>query len=188
MELLTWGPTAAVTSLAWYDAGRDVVSSLLATVDFVEMAQYVERDGGTYAFTVQDQFALDPAVVDLLERARVAFLPPVVFEASGVARFEAVGEQSALSSFYDTLGSELSVEIEQVEPFQRQPAPRELTDRQRAALEVAVDVGYYEVPRIAGVEAVASRLDCAPSTAGELLRKAERAAVTGVVESDRDEP
>jgi predicted DNA binding protein len=188
MELLAWGPTASVTSLARYDAGRDVVSALLETVDFVETAQFVERDGGTYAFTTQERFALDPAVVALLERARVAFLPPVVFEASGVARFEAVGEQSALSSFYEALGSELPTEIEQVEPFRRRPAATGVTDRQRTALTAAVDVGYYEVPRTGGVEAVASRLDCAPSTAGELLRKAERALITSTVESGRDAP
>lgn len=188
MALLAWGPTASVTSLAWYDAGRDVVSSLLETVEFVETAQFVERDGGTYAFTTQERFALDPAVVALLERAQVAFLPPVVFEASGVARFEAVGEQAALSSFYEALGSELAVEIEQVEPFGRQPVATGLTDRQRTALAAAVEVGYYEIPRTGSVEAVASRLDCGASTAGELLRKAERTVVTDVVDSDQDGP
>jgi len=46
----------------------------------------------------------------------------------------------------------------------------------------AVDVGYYDVPRTGDTEAVAAALDCEPSTAGELLRKAEAAVVTDSVE------
>jgi len=186
MELLAWGPTASVTSLVWYDAGRAVVSALLDEVDIVESAHLVERDGGTYAFTTQDRFGLDPAVLELIGQARVAFLPPVVFEDSGVARFQAVGEQAALSTFYDVLAGELAVEIEQVRPFEQRPATTGLTDRQRAALKAAVEVGYYEIPRSGSVEDVASRLDCATSTAGELLRKAEQTLVRRAVKTDSD--
>ena len=184
MELLGWGPTASVTSLVWYDAERSAVAELLESVDIVETAHLVERDGGTYAFTTQERFGLDSAVLELIGQARVAFLPPVVFEASGVARFEAVGEQAALSAFYDALGEEVAVEIEHVRPFEQRPATAGLTDRQRAALEAAVEAGYYEIPRVGSVDDVAARLGCASSTAGELLRRAEQALVTRAVESD----
>ena len=184
MELLGWGPTASVTSLVWYDAARPVVEELLESVDIVETAHLVEGDGGTYAFTIQERFGLDAAVLELIGQARVAFLPPVVFEASGVARFEAVGEQAALSEFHDALVDELTVEIEHVRPFEQRPATAGLTDRQRAALEAAVDVGYYEIPRTGSVDDVAARLGCVSSTAGELLRRAEQTLVTSAVETD----
>lgn len=183
MALLGWGPTASVTSLVWYDAERAVVSALLDEIDVVETAHLVERDGGTYAFTTQKRFGLDSAVLELIGQARVAFLPPVVFEDSGRARFEAVGEQSALSEFHDALAGELAVTIEHVRPFERRPATAVLTDRQREALVAAVDLGYYEIPRTGDVEDVAARLGCASSTAGELLRRAEQALVTHVVET-----
>ena len=48
-----------------------------------------------------------------------------------------------------------------------------LTDRQRAAVDVALELGYYDVLRTASHEDVADALDCAPSTAAEHLRKAE---------------
>ncbi len=50
-----------------------------------------------------------------------------------------------------------------------------LTDRQREAVEAALELGYYEVPRTADHEDVAAALACAPSTAAEHLRKAESA-------------
>ena len=53
------------------------------------------------------------------------------------------------------------------------PIPPPLTPRQREALTVATDAGYYDVPRGASRDDVAERLGCAPSTASEHLRKAE---------------
>ncbi|NEU57192.1 helix-turn-helix domain-containing protein [Halorussus sp. MSC15.2] len=47
------------------------------------------------------------------------------------------------------------------------------TERQQEAVETAVAVGYYDVPRTATHEDVAAELACAPSTASEHLRKAE---------------
>lgn len=60
-----------------------------------------------------------------------------------------------------------------------------LTDRQREALAVAREVGYYEVPRRNGVEAVADELGCAVSTASGLLRRGEARLVGRALGSDR---
>ncbi|WP_246998390.1 helix-turn-helix domain-containing protein [Halosolutus gelatinilyticus] len=46
-----------------------------------------------------------------------------------------------------------------------------LTDRQLVAVETALSIGYYAVPREASL---ADALDCAESTASVLLRRAER--------------
>lgn len=183
MELLTWGPTDAVASLVWYDAGQSVVASLLEAVDVIETTHLVERDGGTYAFTTQEAFALDATVMELIERAAVAFPPPITFVDDGTARFDAVGEQAALSSFYDDLSAELRISIERVSAFSRRPGSVGVTERQWQALEVAVSVGYYEVPRTGSIADVAAEVDCAASTAGELLRKAERRILVTAVES-----
>jgi len=48
-----------------------------------------------------------------------------------------------------------------------------LSDRQREAVETALDLGYYEQPREATHEDVAAKLDCAPQTASDHLQKAE---------------
>jgi hypothetical protein len=49
-----------------------------------------------------------------------------------------------------------------------------LTDRQREVVETAHRMGYFEYPREATAETVASELDISPSTFAETLRAAER--------------
>lgn len=186
-ELLLWGPTSTVTTLTWYDGDRRAVESLLDGVDSLATRHLVPGDGGTYAFVHQTAYELDEGVMDLVTSARAVFPPPVVFRDDGDALFEAVGEATALADLYAGLDDELAATVERVEPFGRGgsagrgTAPSPTTDRQRAALEAAVALGYYDVPRTATVADVAAELDCAPSTAGELLRKAEAAILTAHV-------
>lgn len=48
-----------------------------------------------------------------------------------------------------------------------------LTERQRAVLDAAVDLGYYDTPRRATIEDLAADLGLASSTVSEHLRKLE---------------
>ncbi len=177
MELLMWGPTASVSSLSWFDAEPETVSELFDAVPSKTSAEFVAEADGTYAFVHQSAYEFDDALMGALGVAPVVFLPPVVFEADGTATFEAVGETGGVSALYDTLNEQLTVSIERARPFRRARGGADLTARQREALRVAEQVGYYDVPRTGSVEAVSAELGCAPSTAGELLRKAERAVV-----------
>ena len=59
-----------------------------------------------------------------------------------------------------------------------------LTDRQFEALETASELGYYAVPREASLSDVAAELDIAPSTASELLRRAESRVLPRLVGAD----
>lgn len=187
MELLAWGPTASVATLSWYDAGPDAVAAVLAAVETVSARHLVAGDGGTYAFVRQTGFEFDDGLMDLVADARVAFLPPVTFRAGGDAAFEAVGEAAAVSRFHARLDELVDVRVDRVGAFRRSPSAV-LTERQRAALDAAASVGYYEVPRTGSVEAVAAELGCATSTAGELLRRAESALVAEYTATDHADP
>ncbi|QLH84622.1 helix-turn-helix domain-containing protein [Halosimplex pelagicum] len=180
-ELLIWGPTADVTTLTWFDAEPAAVSEALGAVDSATETRLVAADGGTYAFVRQSEYELPAAVLSAVADSRVAFVPPVTFRASGAARFEAVGESDALSEFYGELNAAFDTEVVRVREFRRWPEPARVTDRQREALTAAVAVGYYDVDRSGSVADVAAELDCAPSTAGELLRRAESAVLTAFV-------
>ncbi|MDZ7730630.1 MAG: helix-turn-helix domain-containing protein [Natrialbaceae archaeon] len=57
-----------------------------------------------------------------------------------------------------------------------------LTSRQREAIQTAYELGFYEKPRRTSYEEIADALECAPSTANELLRRAETAIVSSVLE------
>lgn len=183
MELLMWGPMASVTTLSWFDAGEAAVADVLDAVESVTAAHLVPGDGGTYAFVSQSEYELGGPVLELVARSRVVFVPPVTFRDAGRATFEAVGRSDRLGEFYADLGDALDATIEAVHEFSRWSSPADVTDRQRAALDAAVSVGYYEVPRTGSVADVADELDCATGTAGELLRRAEAAVVAEFVES-----
>lgn len=181
-DLLVWGPVGAATQFTWFDAGPEAATAVLDAVPEVEQRRLVAGDGGTYAFTRQSGFAFDPDLLDAVAAADVAFLPPVSFHADGSATVDAVGERERLAALVEALAAHVDVTVEAVRDFHRGGAPAALTDRQRAALDAAVAAGYYEVPREGSVADVAAELDCATSTAGELLRKAEARAVTALVD------
>jgi predicted DNA binding protein len=57
-----------------------------------------------------------------------------------------------------------------------------LPDRQRKGLEATDEPGFYERPRDPDYEDLGAALDCAPSTANELLCRAEARLVSAVLE------
>lgn len=181
-EILMWSPTADATTLVWCDGDRDATERLVAALDSLLVHTAVDTPDGTCVFLRQADYEFPPAVLETIADAAVIFFPPVVFLESGDVRFEAAGTSAALSRFYEALSDLGAVTIEQAHAFERRATPSALTDRQQAALEAAVSVGYYEVPRDGTVADVAAMLECASSTAGELLRKAEAAVITGFLE------
>ncbi|SDF53620.1 HTH DNA binding domain-containing protein [Halorientalis regularis] len=181
LELLMWSPTADATTLCWCDGDRAATGALVDAVESVRDRTLVGDDDGTYVVLRQREYEFAGAILAAVADAGVIFLPPVVFRDTGVVQFEAVGEATALSAFHDDLATLGDVSIERVREFERRRSPSTLTDRQRAALEAGLAVGYYEVPRDGTVADVAAELDCAASTAGELLRKAEGAVIAAHV-------
>ena len=181
-ELLMWSPTDDATTLFWCNGDRAATERFVAALDSLLAHTTVDTPDGTCVFLRQTDYEFPPAILETIADAAVIFLPPVVFLETGAVQFEAAGESAALSTFYENLSDLGAVTVEQVHAFERRPTPSALTDRQRAALEAAVSVGYYEVPRDGTVADVAAVLECASSTAGELLRKAERAVVTEFLE------
>jgi len=184
-ELLTWSPTEDATALLWCDGDREATERAVGRIDSLVDSAVVEDADGTYAFLRQDDYELPAAVLDAVAGARVVFLPPVAFLETGEVRFEAVGEAAALSAFHGALTELGEITIERVAEFERPHSPSRLTDRQRAALDAAVSVGYYELPREGTVADAAAVLECSTSTAGELVRKAEAAVLRNYVETRR---
>jgi len=176
-ELLTWSPTADATTLFWCDGPPDATEAAVRVIDSLLVSTLVEGVDGTYAFLQQDDYEFATALLDAIADAQVVFVPPVVFLDTGEVRFEAVGEPAALSAFHEDLSGLGKTTIDRVHEFERGHSKSRLTDRQRAALDAAVDVGYYELPREGSVADVAAMLDCSTSTAGELVRKAEAAVI-----------
>lgn len=178
-ELLMWSPTEDATTLFWCDGDRDATEAVLGDIDSLVASTFVEDQEGTYAFLQQADYQFADALLEVIGRSHVIFLPPVTFLETGAVQFEAVGETTAIGEFHGKLSELGDLSIERVREFEREHSPSDLTDRQEEALETAVAVGYYEIPREGTVSDVADALGCSTSTAGELVRKAEASVVRG---------
>mgnify|MGYP000303695566 CR=1 FL=1 len=116
-------------------------------------------------------------------------VPPAEWNPDGSYTFTLVGREGDIQAAVEAAPSGARVEIESVGG--RTVAPESvvhrLSDRQRAAVRAALDLGYYDVPRTATTEDVAGALGCATSTAAEHLRKAESTVLAGLFAEGRGE-
>ncbi|MDB2270247.1 helix-turn-helix domain-containing protein [Halorubrum ezzemoulense] len=118
---------------------------------------------------------------EALDRDAVLVVPPVELRSDRTVRQTLVGRSDALSAVVEALPAAVDVEVLRTGTYDRSLGVRP-SERQREALAAAWAAGYYEVPREGGIEAVAEALDCATSTASDLLRRAERRVVAAALD------
>lgn len=201
-ELLAESPDVrreALMSLEWHADGsyallyrinerrREPLTEALDDHPDVRRYQFLEASDATdrpYLFLhVAEHAATEERVtlgelLAITERYALLLEPPFRFTGEGV-RVTVAGESTALQAAYAETAERLDVSVEWIggyAPDERDPLAR-LTDRQREAVTTAHELGYYETPRRASFENVAEALECAPSTANELLRRAESVLV-----------
>lgn len=159
------------------------VEAALAGREGVYEVDVTPLDGGGHAdqgyCVVRGEICdLERAVRETVTRGSLVTIPPVVYEGDE-ASFHVLRPAPEIQAAVREAREALPVTIERIGEDDR-PSEREtaaLTDRQRAALEAGLDVGYYDVLLRATHDDVAEQLDCAPSTASEHLEKGEAALV-----------
>jgi len=169
-----------VVELSRIESGQEGIRSLLednpATIDYE-----IFEAGGTTRYVYHH---LEPGdhdfarqLISLLDDHRLVILYPIRFDVTAGTTVDLVGTTEMVQQAYNRLPAEIQqhATVERVsETVPVTPGLRSLlTDRQREVLDVAVDLGYYSVPREATAEHVAAAVGCAPSTASEHLRKIE---------------
>lgn len=134
------------------------------------------------------RFEPTPPIEQLLAIPResgVSVEYPIRIGDDGSLRVTFLGSDDGIQRLYRTVatGDALSAEVLETGAYDPDEGAlsRLVTDRQRSALRVAVEVGYYREPREATLAEVADALGVAPSTAGEHLRKAEERVFTELV-------
>lgn len=183
-------------NLEWLDDGTYLLLYRLrapdpGTVESVldahaEVLEYdvVESETGAYAafVHVEERSSLS-ALLSLVDDHALLLQRPFSFDPDGVT-VTVVGAGDSLRAAFADVGEELPVDVEWTGEFEpdRDAALARLTTRQREALQTAYDLGFYETPRAASYEAIGDALDCAPSTANELLRRAEASLVASVLD------
>jgi predicted DNA binding protein len=143
-------------------------------------------DESFYVYVEHETREADGPFREPFEDHRVLPIPPIVYHADGTTRVELVGRTAEVQAAIEGFDERIDVEIDEVGEYERALSAHSslLTDRQREALRVATEAGYYEVPRSGSVTDVADALDCAESTAATHLRKAEGRLVRQVVTAE----
>jgi hypothetical protein len=171
------------TMLLEMDGDRERVRERLAVDELVDEFDISPRDEDRFYVHLQPETPpFVSTALEALSREGVVIVTPVVYR-DGEVRARLAGEAGDLQRAVDAFPPRIAVDVEEVGSFVGGPGTvvDRLSDRQREALRIAFEAGYYENPRRATQADVAERLGCAPSTAGEHLRKAEARLVESVV-------
>lgn len=187
-ELLTWSvqPEAGREYLLFYaEADVDRYRAAIDGVDSVAEYRLAPIDDeSVHAWVCQETRSEDRAWRSAFAGRQLLVVPPIRFDENADVGMTIVGEGGAAQETIAAIPDDVAVAVEEVGTYDRRGGTiaGALTDRQLAALSAARAVGYYEVPGEATLADVADRLDCAESTASELLGRAERALVTRVLD------
>lgn len=169
------------TVLCHVEGDRERVEAALTDGD--EPSSFdVTPDGDDAAFLYlrQSLGADGERMLDALAQETVVVASPVEFRPDRTVRLTLVGHPDDLQAVLDELPDELGVDVTRVGSYAA-AVGGVLTDRQREAVAAAWAAGYYDVPRTGDIDVVADALDCAISTASNLLRRAEARLVADVL-------
>lgn len=168
------------TVLLYLDGDLDHFEAVLADTDIILDYDITRFGAGRgYAYTHSEPHPVEWRVFEIATEAKLIPVFPVQYHHDGSLSARIVGPAHRLQAAVEAIPDGVETTIETVGEYDlgRPPIPPGLPPRQREALAVAADLGYYDVPREASRDEVADALGCAPSTASEHLQKAERALV-----------
>ncbi len=150
--------------------------ALLADIDMVSEYDVTPSNDGFFLYLRRELDGDGLSLLNALAQNTVVVVPPIEIRSDGSIRVTLVGYSADLSAVIEELASGVSINVcwtsDSVTVI-----GTPVSDRQHTALATARDVGYYEIPRDNGIEAVADELDVAVSTASELLRRGEANAI-----------
>ncbi|WP_313695587.1 helix-turn-helix domain-containing protein [Halorarum halobium] len=187
-DLLLHGNTASDgwdTLLFYAEGDADAYASALAAAEtIVDFELTPLGESSFYAYIEQEGTAFEAGLFERFSRTGVIVVPPIEFVGGGEANLTVLGDPASLQSAVDDPPDGVDVTVDRIGEYDDRQATFDpgLTSRQREAVEVAVDLGYYAVPSEATAEAVADELGCSAGTAAEHLRKAERNVMAAVAD------
>lgn len=140
-------------------------------------------DGEAFAYVHCELGDPVKGIVETLHEFEVVLDMPLEFTDDGIVRATLIGEAPALHEALDAIADVVEMTLEKTGKYR--PGVRDLdatlTNRQRQILTVAVEEGYYEVPRAATLEDIATQMELSRATVGEHLQKIEGKILSRVV-------
>ncbi len=186
--MLDWNVTRGDTTMALFRVRGDsdrLVRALDAEPVVLEYDITSEEHDEFYAAIYTETVEIERQLWRAFNQRRSVLVPPLEYR-DGVVACRIVGTDDELRAALDDVPSGLKPTVTRLSTFDGRPAgvTAVLTDRQREAVETAIDVGYYRIPRESSAADIAREFDCSPSTASELLRRAESRLVTELFGSE----
>ena len=148
-----------------------------------------EDEDGYHVVTQSCLCSLEESIIDRFEEHNCLYQSPTIYR-QGWEHYTAVAfDGEDLRELLDNLRSDREIELlsktsiseTQIPHSMLAPAGQlfeDLTDRQLAALQLALERGYYEQPRKTSLRDLAEQTAVARSTYEEHLRKAENKLIT----------
>lgn len=160
------------------EAHSDVLAHSISRAE-TDLHAYIHVDPNEMVSTI---FRL-PQEHSLVVQTPIECLP------EGGLRVSVLGEEDTFARALEIVPDEIDVELETIREYSPDDTQlfSSLTARQQEILETAIDVGYYDVPRSATYEDVATQLDLAAVTVGEHLRKIESRVLRAITPAGRRE-
>ncbi|WP_440989248.1 helix-turn-helix domain-containing protein [Haloarchaeobius baliensis] len=192
-----------LTIREWYLSDCQVLEITSSETPTDELLAEIERLGdvlhrsvdasGLHVVTQSCLCTLEDSIIERFESHNCLYQPPTVhrqgWEHYSVVAFDEGDVRALLGELDDDRDIELlsktAIAEEHVPHSMLAPVDRlfeDLTDRQLAALQLALEGGYYEQPRAVSTRELAETTSVARSTFEEHLRKAENKLLTNAGE------
>ncbi|MDF9744675.1 helix-turn-helix domain-containing protein [Natrinema salsiterrestre] len=150
-------------------------------------------DSGLHVVTQACLCSLEGSIIDRFEEYNCLYQPPTIHR-QGWEHYSVIAfDEGDVRALIRDLESDRDIEVLSKTAIEEQQIPHsmlapvdqlfeDLTDRQLAALRLALESGYYEQPRKTSLRELAERTSVARSTYEEHLRKAENKLLTNTGE------
>lgn len=168
------------------------IEELLEDVQQLGSVLHTSQDGDGLHVVMQSCLcSLEDSIIERFEAHNTLYQPPTVHR-HGWEHYTVIAfDESDIRELYDDLDADRDIEVLSKTGLEETQVPHsmlapidqlfdEVTDRQLAALSIALDHGYYEQPRKASIAELAAETTVARSTFEEHLRKAENKLVSNV--------
>lgn len=115
-------------------------------------------------------------------RGSLMTVPPIECNDDGSNTYTIIGTEADIQAAIDGVPDMVDVSVERIggKRVTAESVVDRLAPRQRVAVETALELGYYDVPRNATSEDIADELGCATATAAEHLQKAESVLIASL--------
>lgn len=187
-RLVDWSMTASEQSTLLYTVDGDTTTfaeraANTAGIDSVETSSS-EHDQ-TYVLVVMRplETPMFAAIQRASTQAGLIVRKPIIYR-DGTMSARVVGDAGPLQRALEAAPDGVEVQIDTIRQLNghTDDPVAGLSDGQREAVTVALELGYYNQPRGATHKDIAAELDCAPQTASNHLQKAEANIIRAVMD------